>query len=110
MHGNRHLSIFIISIALHFITAEIIVAAEAVTAHLMSPAFLVLNDAGEIGVRVVSADKTARFQKVSVLEDSNDGVWVGGLPEKATIITVGQEFVLDGQTVDVTMENDEAQS
>ncbi|MEO0830383.1 MAG: efflux RND transporter periplasmic adaptor subunit, partial [Pseudomonadota bacterium] len=92
------------------ITAEIIVAAEAVTAHLMSPAFLVLNDAGEIGVRVVSADKTARFQKVSVLEDSNDGVWVGGLPEKATIITVGQEFVRDGQTVDVTMENDEAQS
>lgn len=92
------------------ITAEIIVAAEAVTAHLMSPAFLVLNDKGAIGVRLVGADKIARFQEVSVLEDSNDGVWVGGLPEKVTIITVGQEFVRDGQPVDVTMENDGAQS
>ncbi|MEP0070129.1 efflux RND transporter periplasmic adaptor subunit [Pyruvatibacter sp.] len=92
------------------ITAEIIVAAEAVTAHLMSPAFLVLNDKGAIGVRMVGADKIARFQEVSVLEDSNDGVWVGGLPENATIITVGQEFVRDGQPVEVTMENDGAQS
>ena len=92
------------------ITAEIIVAADAVTAHLMSPAFLVLNDQGTIGVRMVGADNTARFQPVSILEDSNDGVWVGGLPRKATVITVGQEFVRDGQTVDVTLETDEVQS
>ncbi|MGD1934073.1 MAG: efflux RND transporter periplasmic adaptor subunit [Candidatus Phaeomarinobacter sp.] len=92
------------------ITAEIIVAAEAVTAHLMSPAFLVLNDSGAIGVRTVGADKIARFQEVSILEDSNDGVWVGGLPDRATVITVGQEFVRDGQSVEVTMESDGVQS
>lgn len=86
------------------VTAEIIVAAEAVSAHLMSPAFLVLNDDGTIGVRLVSEDGTARFQPVSILEDSNDGVWVSGLPAKATVITVGQEFVIDGQRVDVTLE------
>jgi len=92
------------------ITAEIIVPADPVSAHLMSPAFLVLNDEGTIGVRLVTAGKTARFQPVSILEDGPEGVWIGGLPEKATVITVGQEFVKDGQPVNVTLENEEAQS
>lgn len=92
------------------ITAEIIVAAEAVTAHLMSPAFLVLNDDGSIGVRLVNDDNTAMFVPVTILDDGNDGVWVGGLPQKATVITVGQEFVRDGQKVDVTFENESAAS
>ena len=28
-----------------------------------------------------------------------DGVWLGGLPEEVTLITVGQEFVRAGQRV-----------
>jgi len=92
------------------ITAEIVVATEAVPAHLMSPAFLILNNSGVIGVRLVDSDGTARFQAVTILEDSNEGVWVSGLPPKATVITVGQEFVRDGQNVTVTLEDESAQS
>jgi hypothetical protein len=31
-------------------------------------------------------------------------VWVSGLPEVATVITVGQELVVPGERVDVTFE------
>jgi multidrug efflux system membrane fusion protein len=31
-------------------------------------------------------------------------VWVSGLPETATVITVGQEYVTPGQLVEVTEE------
>lgn len=92
------------------ITAEIIVPAEAVQAHLMSPAFLVLNDDGTIGVRLVSEGNVAQFKEVTILEDSPDGVWVAGLPAKVTVITVGQEFVSDDQPVNVTLEGEGANS
>jgi len=92
------------------ITAEIIVPAEAVQAHLMSPAFLVLNDDGTIGVRLVSEGNVAQFKEVTILEDSPEGVWVAGLPAKVTVITVGQEFVSDDQPVKVTLEGEGANS
>lgn len=92
------------------ITAEIIIPAEAVQAHLMSPAYLVLNDDGTIGVRLVGPGNVATFREVTILEDSPEGVWIAGLPEKATVITVGQEFVRDGQPVEVTLEDEGANS
>jgi hypothetical protein len=37
-------------------------------------------------------------------------VWVTGLPKSVTIITVGQEFVTNGQEVDATPEDKATQS
>jgi multidrug efflux system membrane fusion protein len=37
-----------------------------------------------------------------------DGFWVTGLPQRVTIITVGQEYVVDGQTVAVEVEDENA--
>ena len=37
---------------------------------------------------------------------SNDGVWVAGLPQTATIITVGQGFVSPGTMVTAIPESD----
>ena len=41
----------------------------------------------------------AEFTEVIILEDSEDGLWVTGIPEKAEIIIQGQGFVEDGQEV-----------
>ena len=37
---------------------------------------------------------------------SNDGVWLAGLPETATIITVGQGYVASGAQVAAIPEDD----
>jgi multidrug efflux system membrane fusion protein len=39
-----------------------------------------------------------------VLAQERDGTWVTGLPETVTIITVGQDFVVDGQRVEPVFE------
>ncbi|HAD25874.1 MAG TPA: efflux RND transporter periplasmic adaptor subunit [Alphaproteobacteria bacterium] len=86
------------------ITAEIAVHADPVMAHFISPALLTLNDAGEIGIRVVDADRTVRFIPVKIIADTQDGVWITGPPEKARIITVGHEYVIDGLPVEISTE------
>jgi multidrug efflux system membrane fusion protein len=37
---------------------------------------------------------------VTVVEDAPDGAWVTGLPGVVRLITVGQEFVSEGQRVE----------
>jgi multidrug efflux system membrane fusion protein len=65
----------------------------------VSPAILALADDGTLGVKTVDEDGTVVFRPVTIVEDGPDGVWLAGLPERVTFITVGQEFVTDGQKV-----------
>jgi len=81
------------------LTAEISLPVDSVDAHSMSPAALTLNDAGVVGVKAVDAQNTVRFYPAELVAGGEDGVWIGGLPQEVTIITVGQEFVLPGQIV-----------
>ena len=80
-------------------TAEIVVASDGATAHLVPQSALTLDDDGALGVRVVGDDGTAQFAPVTLLRDTVDGVWLAGLPETVNIITVGQDFVSDGVAV-----------
>lgn len=86
------------------VTAEIRVRTPPVSAHFISPAILTLNDAGDIGVRIVDETSRSRFNPVTIIASQTDGVWITGLPETATIITVGQEYVSEGALLNVTYE------
>src|SRR5262249_47395482 len=86
------------------ITAEIHITASSVEAHRISPAILALDERGTIGVRVVDQNRRVRFVPVKIISDGADGVWVSGLPHTVTIITVGQEYVANGQEVTVVVE------
>lgn len=83
-------------------TVEIVVASDGRQAHLIPQSSLTLNDDGALGVRTIAADSTAKFMAVTLLSDTVDGVWVADLPDTVNIITVGQEFVIDGVPVDPT--------
>lgn len=80
-------------------TAEILIEAQGVMAHLLAASTLTLDDDGALGVRTIDSDSTVKFIPVTVLRDSAEGVYLGGLPEQVDVITVGQEFVTDGVTV-----------
>jgi multidrug efflux system membrane fusion protein len=87
-------------------TAELLIPAERVYAHHVSPSLLTLDDAGNIGLKIINADGEVEFVVADIALSSTDGVWVAGLPETATIITVGQGFVASGAFVNAVPESD----
>ncbi len=88
------------------VTAEMLLESGETLAYPMSPALLTLNAEGEIGVLVVDPSQRARFVPVTIEKSTSDGVWVSGLGDTATVITVGQGFVSPGQAVEITTAED----
>lgn len=80
-------------------TADLLFPLGQVPAHHISPAILGLNTRGDIGVRIVDDKDIVSFVPVTIVSDTNTGVWVTGLPAVATVITVGQEIVNPGEKV-----------
>ncbi len=83
-------------------SAEIVIGAEQIMAHKVSSAVLALSlaDDGTIGLKTVDSSNRVHFVPVDIVEATADGaVLVTGLPIDARIITVGQGFVTEGQTV-----------
>ncbi len=87
-------------------TAELQIPAEEISAHRVSPALLTLDDAGNVGVKIINDDGRVEFVVADIAMSSNDGVWLAGLPQTATIITVGQGYVAVGSVVAAIPESD----
>ncbi|MEJ2128521.1 MAG: efflux RND transporter periplasmic adaptor subunit [Woeseiaceae bacterium] len=87
-------------------TAELLVPAEVVHAHRVSPSLLTLDDAGNVGIKIINERGEVEFVVADIALSSSNGVWLAGLPETATIITVGQGFVNTGAVVDAVPESD----
>ena len=81
------------------ITAVVMLPLAEVQAHLISAAFLVLNDEGVIGVRTLEDGDIVGFKPISILGDGPEGTWIQGLSPTESIITVGHQFVRTGQHV-----------
>ena len=87
-------------------TAELRIPAETVLAHRVSPSLLTLDDAGNVGLKIVDDEGQVDFIVADIALATGDGVWVAGLPSTATIITVGQGFVANGAIVNAVPEGD----
>ena len=81
-------------------SADILIAAQATRGHLLPGSALTLNDAGQLGLRVLAEDERVGFKPVTVLRDSPQGFWVAGLPETVDVIVVGHEYVREGARVE----------
>ncbi|MBK80760.1 MAG: efflux transporter periplasmic adaptor subunit [Gammaproteobacteria bacterium] len=86
------------------ITTEIRIPVDRVMAHKVSPALFSLDDDGNVGIRTVNDQGRVEYHPIRIVRDDVDGVWVTGLPEVATLITVGQELVVPGQEVELSFE------
>lgn len=82
------------------VTTELTLLTESVMAHRITPAILTLDELGRIGVKTVDDDDRVHFAPVRIVADTPDGVWITGIPDNARVITVGQEFVREGQIVE----------
>ena len=84
-------------------TARIHIPVASRQAYKISPAILSLNDAGQVGLKIVNESNRVEFVTVTILADHPDHMWIAGLQDKAKVITVGQDFVVPGQTVEPVM-------
>jgi len=82
------------------VSAQIRVPVGEATAHFISPAVLALGTDGILGVKTLEEDNTVGFTPVEIVRAQTDGIWVSGLDDQATIITIGQGFVSAGEQVD----------
>lgn len=83
------------------LTSEMRVPVGVEEVHLISPASMVLDDMGRIGIRIVDSRSRVRFMQVDVVGESPAGVWVKGLPTEVDIITIGHEEVYEGELVKI---------
>jgi len=51
------------------------------------------------GVKILRSGNIVKFHPVDIVDSTENGVWISGLPETTVLITVGQEYVRDGQEV-----------
>ena len=81
------------------VTASASIPLPTTLAYRLDPSQLTLADSGEVGVRLVEPDNRVRFAPITIVGQDREGIWVTGLEGTADVIVVGQDFVVDGQTV-----------
>ncbi len=86
------------------LTTDMHLVGAPVTAQRIPADTMVLNDNGQLGVRVVDDTGHVRFFQVVLIEDEGDGMWVSGMPERANLIVEGQDFVRDGSLVNSVLD------
>lgn len=82
-------------------TAELRLTAATQPALTVPRSVLTLNEAGQIGLRVVTEGDIAAFLPVELIDDTEAGFVVTGVPQGARVIVAGQDLVRDGDAVAV---------
>ncbi|MCW9000232.1 MAG: hypothetical protein OQK04_16105, partial [Kangiellaceae bacterium] len=80
-------------------SAQISISTGNESAHFLSPSIFALDDSGEVGIKTVGKENRVEFYPIQVIKTEKNGFWVTGLPEYAEVITLGQGFVVAGETV-----------
>lgn len=83
-------------------TTQVELLAPAVSTVTVPRSVITLSEKGEVGLRVVGPDNLARFVTVQIIDDTEAGMIVAGVPVDVRIIVAGQDLVRDGDLVDVT--------
>ena len=81
------------------ISAEVIIPTGEALAHFLSPSIVSLNTEGTLGVKTVNAENVVEFFSIQVVRAKIDGIWITGLPDTVDVITVGQGYVNEDETV-----------
>ncbi|MDX1588349.1 MAG: efflux RND transporter periplasmic adaptor subunit [Oleiphilaceae bacterium] len=87
-------------------SATLRIAQETRLASRISPAYLSLNDLGQLSVKIVDDEDRVQQTPIRLLSADNEGAWIDGLPLKARIITQGAGFVRPGEQVEAIHAND----
>ncbi|WP_157729998.1 efflux RND transporter periplasmic adaptor subunit [Bacterioplanes sanyensis] len=90
------------------LTAKLHIPQPETQAYYISPALLILDDEGRLGLKGINEQHQVIFQPINLLKADNSGIWIYGLGERADIITVGQGFVEYGEQVEPVFHSDDS--
>ncbi len=82
-------------------SAEVELLADPQRAVTVPRSVITLADTGELGLRVIGRDNIAHFVPVVIIDDTETGLVVTGVPDGVRIIVAGQDLVRDGEEVAV---------
>ncbi|WP_375458601.1 efflux RND transporter periplasmic adaptor subunit [uncultured Enterovirga sp.] len=83
------------------VTAEVDLLLAPVPAARVPRSALTFSSEGRLGIRHVGADEKVVFTPVAIVEDVMQELWLSGLPDGARVIVQGQDFVKEGEAVEV---------
>jgi len=84
-------------------SGRLVITQPPIQAHLVPASSILLDATGSPVVRTVLNDGHVVQYRVSVVGETDRGVWVQGLPEKIDLITVGQNYVAEGELVETSL-------
>lgn len=80
-------------------TAEIVLRAAPTDAVILPRSVVTLSARGDIGIRSVDKDNRVVFHAIDLVDDTPNGLVLGGIPADARIIVAGQDLVAEGDVV-----------
>lgn len=80
-------------------TAEIKIDIGPGKAHRVNPKLMTTDEQGRIGIRYLDVGGVVSFAPADIVDESEDGAWVAGLPDEAQLVAEGQEGVRPGMRV-----------
>lgn len=80
-------------------TAEIALSADPVKSVVLPRSVVTLSADGDLGIRILKPDTTVDFVKIDLIDDTEKGLVLGGVPADARIIVAGQDLVSEGEKV-----------
>jgi multidrug efflux system membrane fusion protein len=86
-------------------TSEVTLKGTERLAHLVPVSVLRLDVNGDLGIRIIDGDGLVAFRSIELIEDTSFGAWITGLDTISTIITVGQDYVSQGEKVGIALDS-----
>lgn len=80
-------------------SATLSIIRDARPVHRLSPALLVLDEAGQLAVKHLDGDDRVAVTRVTLVDADADEARVAGLPDRVRLITLGGGFVAAGERV-----------
>ena len=80
-------------------TAEVTLLAEPVESTILPRSVVTLSREGDLGVRAVDKENKVVFFPIDLVDDTPNGLVLGGIPADVRVIVSGQELITEGDTV-----------
>jgi len=87
-------------------TAEITLRAEPVESTVLPRSVITLSARGDLGIRGVDDANKVVFYPIDIVDDTPNGLVLGGIPVGVRIIVAGQDLITEGDVVNPVQADD----
>ncbi|NVK10867.1 MAG: efflux RND transporter periplasmic adaptor subunit [Gammaproteobacteria bacterium] len=82
------------------LTAALTIPLNELLAHRIPASIISLDANGQLRVKAINDQSEVVYYFVDLIDETREGLWVTGLPDRVRLITTGSEFVAEGDVVD----------